>query len=152
MWEIFARQLEIAEIHCKRKFGEEQLARLGGVAQGPGHVLAADGRLDRCAYQMWLRASPGNLERMSRSRAWSPESAWASPTADLKSCSNLAWSWAVINDRRMVGILLDLAGTGGGSDWAEALLRNESAICADVMPVGGGGGGGCCCCCCGAPV
>jgi hypothetical protein len=86
---------------------------------------------------MWESASPDSLERIKRSRAWSPDKAWASPTADLNSCSNLAWSCAVMKDSRMFGILVVLAGTGGGTEDAE-LPRNESAICADVMPVGCG--------------
>ena len=75
------------------------------------------------------------MERIKRSRAWSPDKAWASPTADLNSCSNLAWSCAVMKDSRILGILLDLAGTGRGT---EEFPLNESAICAEVMPVGCG--------------
>jgi hypothetical protein len=43
----------------------------------------------------------------------------------------------VMNESLILGILLDLAGTGGGTEDA-ALPRNESAICAEVMPVGCG--------------
>ncbi len=75
---------------------------------------------------------------MSRSRAWSPDMAWALPTADLNSCSNFAWSCAVINDSLIFGILLVFVGGGGGADWDAPDSLNESAICAEVMPVGCG--------------
>lgn len=92
------------------------------------------------------RASPESLDRINRSRAWSPERACAEPTADLNSCSNLAWSCAVMNDNLMLGILLDFAGTGGGACCEEVPLK-ESAICDEVMPVGcgrcGWAGGAC---------
>jgi len=96
-----------------------------------------------------------SFDRISKSRAWSPDMACASPTADLNSCSNLAWSGAVMKDSLIFGILLDLAGGGGGIDWDADVALNELAICAEVMPVGCGRwgcGGGCCCCCWGAPV
>ena len=85
--------------------------------------------------------------------------AWAVPTADLKSCSNLAWSWAVMNESLMFGILFVFA---GGACCDEPVDLNESAIWAEVMPVGWGScgwaGGACCAggapvwngCCCGA--
>jgi hypothetical protein len=38
----------------------------------------------------------------------SPSNAVLSPTADLNSCSNFAWSVAVMNDNRMPGIPFDL--------------------------------------------
>lgn len=58
-------------------------------------------------YQICDRESPSSLDRNSRSRAFSPVMvAWPSPTADLNKVSNLAWSWAVINDSRMLGILV----------------------------------------------
>lgn len=60
-----------------------------------------------------------------------PSRACPSPTADLNSCSNFAWSVAVKNDRRILGILVSetgalAAGTGGpgvdagvdANDWA----------------------------------
>lgn len=67
----------------------------------------------------------------------SPDKACAFPTADLNSCSNLAWSCAVMKESRMFGILVPLAGTGGGTEDDE-LPRNESAICDEVIPVGWG--------------
>lgn len=43
-----------------------------------------------------------------------------------------------MNDSLIVGILLDFTGTGGGTEDAEELPLNESAICDEVMPVGCG--------------
>ena len=40
----------------------------------------------------------------------SPESVASSPTADLNNVSNLAWSWAVMKERRTLGILLAFLG------------------------------------------
>lgn len=108
---------------------------------------ATDHASCRQTYQMWDSASPGSLERSSRSRAWSPDIACAVPTADLNSCSNFAWSCAVMKDSLIFGILLVFAGTGGGAGCDEPVDLNESAICDDVMPVGCGRcgcAGGCC--------
>lgn len=74
------------------------------------------------------RASPGRLERIRMSRAWSPDMAWAVPTADLKSCSNFAWSVAVMNDSLMLGILLLVLAGGGGGICEELEETKELAI------------------------
>jgi hypothetical protein len=79
-----------------------------------------------------------SFDRINRSRAWSPDMACALPTADLNSCSNFAWSGAVMNDNLMFGILLVFAGGGGGIDWEAVVDLNELATCEEVMPVGCG--------------
>src|SRR4051812_8549743 len=92
--------------------------------------------------QICDRASPGSLERSRRSFALSPDRAWSSPTADLKSCSNLAWSWAVMKDKRMLGILLERGVWAGGAGRVrDEVERKESAIWLEVIPVGWGSWG-----------
>lgn len=88
-------------------------------------------------YQICDKTSPGSFERKRRSRALSPDIACSVPVADLKSCSNFAWSSAVIKESLTFGILPDdelvafcAVVAGAGDD------LNEFAICADVMPVG----------------
>jgi hypothetical protein len=68
--------------------------------------------------------------------------AWLFPTADLNNCSNLAWSDAVMKERRMLGIF-EAAEDLFGADGCRAEPRNESAIWEDVKPV-------CCGACLGA--
>lgn len=59
------------------------------------------------SYQICDSASPSNLDLSKRSLAFSPDIvAEPSPTADLKSVSNFAWSAAVIKDSLMLGILV----------------------------------------------
>lgn len=62
------------------------------------------------------------------SRAFSPDMVVCpSPTADLNKVSNLAWSWAVMKDNLMLGILVPLLACAGlGADcppvWKEAAI------------------------------
>ena len=59
-------------------------------------------------YHICDRESPSSLDLKSRSLAFSPDIVVCpSPTADLNRVSNLAWSCAVMNERRMFGILLE---------------------------------------------
>lgn len=59
---------------------------------------------------IFIRSAPGSFDRSSRSLTFSPSRACPSPTADLNSCSNFAWSVAVRKDNRILGILAPEAG------------------------------------------
>lgn len=54
----------------------------------------------------------------------------------MNSCSNLAWSLAVMKLKRMLGILLPRLAAGCGEGWA--VPRKDAAISFEVMPVGCG--------------
>ena len=81
---------------------------------------------------------PSSLLRSSKSFALSPLRACSlAPVALLKSCSNLAWSCAVMKERRTLGILAPLGFEeegGGGIDAGEP--RKELAMSLLVSPVG----------------
>lgn len=62
------------------------------------------------------------------SRKALPSKACPSPTADLKSCSNLAWSVAVKNDNLIFGILALDADSWGAGDGCASLEENDAAI------------------------
>lgn len=74
-----------------------------------------------------------------------------SPTADLKSVSNLDWSWAVMKDSRMLGILLEEdfgrlpAGFGVPPVWKDAAIWLKPVACGLI---GAGDGAEVCCGCC----
>jgi hypothetical protein len=85
---------------------------------------------------MWDRESPSSLDLISRSLAFSPVMVVCeSPTADLKSVSNLAWSWAVMKDSRMFGILLTCfsalrpLGLGVPPVWKDAAISVKPVGC-----------------------
>lgn len=80
---------------------------------------------------------PSNLLLSNRSFAFSPLNAPSPLVALLNSCSNLAWSCAVMKDRRMLGILLPVAFVGceDGVDCAGA-GRKELAMSELFIPVG----------------
>ena len=62
------------------------------------------------------KAFPGSFDLSSRSLAFSPDRACDSPAADLNSCSNFAWSVAVMKDSLTFGILLaPFAGVSAGA-------------------------------------
>lgn len=94
-------------------------------------------------YQIWPSASPSSLDRNSKSLAFSPVMVVCpSPTADLNSVSNLAWSGAVINERRIFGTVLVFLVGALGFGFAAPVWK-EAAI--SLKPVGcgftGTGGG-----------
>lgn len=78
-----------------------------------------------------------------------------SPTADLNKVSNLAWSAAVMNPRRILGILLDFGAGALLVVVGAAVLpddRKEAAIWLNPVAWGFMGAAGgvavCCGCCC----
>lgn len=90
---------------------------------------------EQASYQMCESESPSRRDLISRSLALSPESVASSPTADLNRVSNLAWSWAVMKERRTLGILLAFL---GWVSWVALVppVWNDAAIW--LKPVGWG--------------
>ena len=84
--------------------------------------------------QIFIKSAPASFDRKSRSLHFSPSKACPSPTADLNNCSNLAWSVAVKNDSRILGILVPVE-VDGGADAGAGEEENDWAICDDVWPV-----------------
>lgn len=101
------------------------------------------------------KESPSNLDLSNKSLAFSPDIVISlSPTADLNNVSNLAWSAAVINPRRIFGILFAFeAGALLVVVAADVLAedRNEAAIWLKPVAWGfiGAVGGVAVCCGCG---
>ena len=95
--------------------------------------------------QIWESESPSSFERSRRSRARSPDMVLElSPTADLNRVSNCAWSLAVMNDSRILGILFVL--DGRVSCWREdaPAAWKEAAIWLKPVAWGFTGAGGAC--------
>lgn len=84
------------------------------------------------------RLFPSSLLLIRRSFALSPLNACSPPVALLNSCSNLAWSCAVMKLRRTLGILVPCFAAGAGGGGMAAAPRNELAMSLLVMPVGAG--------------
>ena len=70
------------------------------------------------------RALPGSFDLSNRSFAFSPDRACASPAADLNSCSNFAWSVAVMKDNLMFGILAERLPSAGGAGAEEDEVKD----------------------------
>lgn len=67
-----------------------------------------------------IRSCPGSFDRINKSLTFSPSRACPSPTADLKSCSNFAWSVAVKYDNRIFGIFMPGLDACGALGWGGA--------------------------------
>lgn len=92
-----------------------------------------------CTHQMCESESPSSLERSNKSLALSPDMVNSfSPTADLNKVSNLAWSAAVMNARRMLGILLAFGAVVVVVGVGAAVLEDRKEAAIWLKPVGWG--------------